>query len=197
MFIEGFQIYQIYTGLKQHFYTKSYDYWKYNKKTRLNKNTFEKRNDRNFFYVMNNFFNTRKELEEYFISGFKHENYYISEFVRNKGMMIEYLKEHSMIINSLKNAIIKDLNKIETKDYIISGEIFKDCMRDDINLETMCFFDIFFALFTYYDKYFNNIQYQDKKIFLKKYNSYLINTIKKDLLMDIKKIYYNKLIKRS
>lgn len=45
----GFEAYQLYLALKQHFTVQSYDYFKYNGKVRAKRETFEKRRDRFFF----------------------------------------------------------------------------------------------------------------------------------------------------
>lgn len=44
-----FETFKLYIALKNHFTLKTYDYFKYNGKTRTSQKSFEKRNDKFFF----------------------------------------------------------------------------------------------------------------------------------------------------
>ena len=63
----AFESYKMYVALKLHFTTDSYDYFKFNGKTRVTETNFEKRKDRYFFKKLTN----RKKDDEilpYFVS---------------------------------------------------------------------------------------------------------------------------------
>ncbi len=45
----GYDVYKSYIALKNHFNSDTYDYFRYQGKTRANKQTFQNRNDRHFF----------------------------------------------------------------------------------------------------------------------------------------------------
>ena len=64
--MNGYLAYQIYQSLKLHF-TSDYDAVKYNYKTAVKRNTFEKRRDRYFFEKLSRRFN-REQLIDYFTS---------------------------------------------------------------------------------------------------------------------------------
>ena len=49
MKMTGFECYKTYLALKHHFTNQSYDYFKYNGKTKANEQTFKTRKDRYFF----------------------------------------------------------------------------------------------------------------------------------------------------
>jgi hypothetical protein len=47
-----FEAYKLYTAIKNHFTTESYDYFKYNGKVRASEHTFETRKDKYMFYKL-------------------------------------------------------------------------------------------------------------------------------------------------
>ena len=47
--MEAFQAYKTYVAIKNHFTSKTYDFFKYNGRTKASRSTFEKRNDKYFF----------------------------------------------------------------------------------------------------------------------------------------------------
>ena len=64
--MDGYQTYQIYQSLKLHF-TSDYDAVKYNYRTAVKRDTFERRRDRYFFEKLSRRFNKEK-LIHYFTS---------------------------------------------------------------------------------------------------------------------------------
>ena len=65
----AFESYRMYIALKLHFTTDSYDYFKFNGKTRVTETNFEKRKDRYFFKKLTN---RKKDAEilPYFVANF-------------------------------------------------------------------------------------------------------------------------------
>ena len=64
-----FDCYKIYLALKNHFTKDSYDYHKYNGRTRATVETFYKRKDRFWFEKMCRK-KTEKEVEDFFVANF-------------------------------------------------------------------------------------------------------------------------------
>lgn len=50
--MNGYEVYKCYIALKNHFNSDTYDYFRYSGKTRANKITFQRRNDKHFFDVV-------------------------------------------------------------------------------------------------------------------------------------------------
>lgn len=50
--MNGYEVYKCYIALKNHFNSDTYDYFRYGGKTRANKITFQRRNDKHFFDVV-------------------------------------------------------------------------------------------------------------------------------------------------
>jgi hypothetical protein len=193
--LDGFEAFLIYIGIKNHFFSKSYDYWKYNRKCNINLSSFEKRADKKFFYVIAKKFKRKKYLEEYFIANFKiNQKYHISNLIDEESE--NRYRKHNKIVDSLlfttkNNLSLIDKKKCKENKYIINGNILKDVYTDVIALETLCFFDLFYKLFAYYDNNFKNTLYEHNKLFLKKYSLYLNYTVNRNLLNKIH-LMYNK-----
>ena len=66
---EGFSAYQTYVAVRNHFKQESYDYFKYNGKTRVGQDSFLKRNDRYFFAKLQRKLNN-DELIGFFVANF-------------------------------------------------------------------------------------------------------------------------------
>ena len=81
----AFESYKMYVALKLHFTTDSYDYFKFNGKTRVSETNFEKRKDRYFFKKLTN----RKKDDEilpYFVANFVADSSgWIGNMVRSDG----------------------------------------------------------------------------------------------------------------
>ena len=67
--MSAFDVYSIYLGVKTHFTSKKYDYFRYEGRTRTSEEKFNKRNDRYFFEKLSKKF-TKEEIEQYFVSNF-------------------------------------------------------------------------------------------------------------------------------
>jgi hypothetical protein len=69
MKMTGFQCFQTYLALKNHFSSGCYDYFKYNGKTSVREDSFKMRKDRYFFEAMSRKRNDT-EIREFFVSNF-------------------------------------------------------------------------------------------------------------------------------
>jgi len=66
----GFDAYATYQALKLHFTSDSYDYFKYNKKTRCSVDTFDKRRDKYMFHKLAKKYPTPEEVEYFLAASF-------------------------------------------------------------------------------------------------------------------------------
>ena len=66
---EGFAAYQTYVAIRNHFKQDSYDFFKYNGKTRVGQDSFLKRNDKYFFAKLQRKLST-SELVGFFVANF-------------------------------------------------------------------------------------------------------------------------------
>ena len=106
--MNGFQTYQIYNALKLHF-TTDYDAVKYNFKTAVKRDTFEKRRDRYFFEKLSRRFTKEKLI-----------HYYTSNLIENPNVWIGDMKDdtYSKYIarhDKLTYMLTQDMSKLSDK----------------------------------------------------------------------------------
>jgi hypothetical protein len=65
----GFEAYRLYSALKLHFTSSSYDYFKYNGKTNVSQESFLKRKDKYSFYKLSRKY-TLDELQNFYVANF-------------------------------------------------------------------------------------------------------------------------------
>jgi hypothetical protein len=69
----GFAAFALYNALKTHFTSKSYDFFKYNGKTNVSKETFMKRKDKYSFYKLSRKYSL-EELRNFYLANFVYGN---------------------------------------------------------------------------------------------------------------------------
>lgn len=80
--MSDFEVYQLYLAIKLHFSSDTYDFFKFNGKTRTNIKSFEKRKDKYFFKKLSLKF-SREELIQYFVAHFvQDDNTWIGDISR-------------------------------------------------------------------------------------------------------------------
>lgn len=144
--MNGYQTYQIYQALKLHF-TTDYDAVKYNFKTAVKVDTFEKRRDRYFFEKLSRNYN-REQLIEYFTANLVHNpNKWIGEFEDN--MLNEYISRKEKITYLVAEDMKIMANKGYTFDELCSlfdnktwNPLIEALRSDEIHLETITIIDI-------------------------------------------------------
>lgn len=144
--MNGYQTYQIYQALKLHF-TSDYDAVKYNFKTAVRQDTFERRKDRYFFEKISRRLN-REQLIQYFTSNLIHNtNMWIGEF--NDDRWNEYIARQE----KLTYMVTEDMKIMADKGYSFdelcsisndktSNPLIEALRSDEIHLETVTVIDI-------------------------------------------------------
>ena len=144
--MDGYQTYQIYQSLKLHF-TSDYDAIKYNFKTAVRKDTFERRRDRYFFEKLSRRFDKEK-LVHYFTSNLiqnpniwigdmsdKIYNDYVSRYDK-----LTYMLSQDMKLMSDKGYSFDQL--CTTSDNNTSNVFLESLRADEIHLESVALVDI-------------------------------------------------------
>jgi hypothetical protein len=144
--MNGYQTYQIYQSLKLHF-TTDYDAVKYNYKTAVRQDTFERRRDRYFFEKLSRKFNKEK-LIHYFtanlihnpkvwIGDMKEETYneYISRYDK-----LTYMVTQDMKLMAEKGYSFDDI--CSTSDNNSTNPLLESLRADEIHLESVVLVDI-------------------------------------------------------
>tara|TARA_Y100000004_G_scaffold130349_1_gene146980 strand:- start:657 stop:1283 length:627 start_codon:yes stop_codon:yes gene_type:complete len=144
--VNGYETYKIYQALRLHF-TTDYDAVKYNFKTAVKVDTFEKRRDRYFFEKLSRNYN-REELIQYFAANLIHNtNMWIGEF--NDNRLNEYISRKE----KLTYLVTEDMKKMSDKGYTFDdlcslfdnktwNPLIEALRSDEIHIETVAVIDI-------------------------------------------------------
>lgn len=139
--MSAFEVYKDYVALKNHFTKPEYDYFKYNGKSRLKLDSFNKRKDKIFFEKLAK----NKEYHKYLIANFSvNQNLWIRDITySDNGERIykEWLKKQQSLAYMFKN----DLNKLSPQfdDNLTCNDgqhpkLLKLYLGGEIMLETVC-----------------------------------------------------------
>ena len=107
MSYNGFDVYKIYLGVKLHFTTDTYDYYKYSGKVNATLDSFTKRKDRYFFYKLSTRYSP-SEVLEFFVSNFVDDSKkWIGNLLNDDGhkVYLKYKKYFQSFDYSLRNGI--------------------------------------------------------------------------------------------
>ena len=66
--ISGYEAFGLYQSLKLHFTTDSYDYFKYNGKTKVTVTAFENRKDKYHFYKLSRKYTNKEDLINFIVA---------------------------------------------------------------------------------------------------------------------------------
>ena len=144
--MDGYQTYQIYQSLKLHF-TSDYDAVKYNYRTAVKRDTFERRRDRYFFEKLSRRFDKEKLI-----------HYFTSNLIQNPNVWIgdmsdEIYNAYIARYDKLTYMLSQDMNLMSDKEYSFdqlcttsddnTTNVFLESLRtDEIHLESVVLVDI-------------------------------------------------------
>ena len=194
--MDGFDAYKTYLAIKQHFRSKSYDFFKYNGKVKASPTSYETRKDKYFF--------------EKASKKFKHEDfidYVVANITRNSDSWIGNLlgennqinyKKWQKVTESLAYTFREDMDIIcDYEEDFNKVFVMKDgqhpillrlYLRKKISLETMVILDFLVGYSEIWYKY-NDIIVDDFVDMMRKYKPFLLNRV------DVNKKKYIKIIK--
>ena len=185
----SFEVYQIYMGLKLHFTSENYDYFKYGGKTRVNIDKFyQRRNIVHFFEKLKTKYKPQ-QLIEYFASNFilgKTDIFLIGEDGddvytewKRRIQSMAYIFQQDINILLAKVDHFDDLFKIDDGRNPV---ILKSYYHDDITIETFVILQNILGFFKQFDSELNDdIVWPDKKLLCSKYSIFLNMDTKKYL----------------
>jgi hypothetical protein len=177
-----FEAYKTYLALKNHFTKSTYDYHKYNKKTRASLQSFYKRKDRFWFEKVSRQ-KTEKEVEQFFVSNFitcsDPQTLWIGEIIRNgEGNYREWQKKIqslSYIFKGEVESVFADVN-FDSLFHIEGSRhpmILKMHLRGNISLETMIILDRILGYKRKFDKKLDDPVWQLISMKMSKYGPFL------------------------
>jgi hypothetical protein len=171
-----FECYCEYIALKQHFTQKSYDYIKYNGVSRASKESFERRNDKNFFYRLSK----EKQPFRLLLSNFVYnDKSWIGDLVLNKQAEENYKKWNSIqkTIEYVYSQDICNLKENFNDNILTNGEIpyiIELYQYKKINIETVVILDQLVSCVKYWDKKIKDPLYEELSFKIKKYSPFVV-----------------------
>lgn len=196
--MDAFEAYKAYLALKSHFNNKTYDFFKYNGRTRASKNTFEKRTDKYFFHKLAK----RDDVIPFLVSNFLITDCWVGDLV-NEQIAEKTYREWKKRQDSLSYIFSNDIEKLDddfnSNFMVVDGahpKILKMYLRKEVTPETLLILEDILGFFRLWnrrieEKYIWPVEH----IKLKKYRPFFtINPEKyKKILVDkIKDISYHK-----
>lgn len=181
MRMEAIDAYRTYLAIKNHFTLDSYDYFRYNKKSRVSLDTFLKRKDRIFFAKLGN----RKDayLESFLVANFLYQtNMWVGELLSDEceERYKNWKRRQESLSYHFKNEMefVSDLSAEEFNElfHSVNGnhpEIIQKYVRKEISLETLCILDHILKFIHKTDKFISDPIYIDISKLCKKYQPFL------------------------
>ena len=141
---QAYEAYKLYVALKNHFNSKTYDFFKYGGRSKASKKTFDNRSDKYFFYKLAD----RKDKIEFLVSNFVGSaSSWIGDLVNNETSEKNY-RDFVKYRDSMTYMSKEDLSKMDPdfdKNFAVEkGKhplLLRLFLRSDIRLETMVILD--------------------------------------------------------
>jgi len=150
----GYEAFCLYHALKMHFTSDTYDFIKYNGKTKISIDAFENRKDKYYFYKLSRR-NTQEDYKEFLISNFVNdENIWVGTLLLEESLNVhrERMKTIQSLTYSFKEDISKIFDTVSTPDDILKVEddyptLLTMMLRKEIKLETLCIMNSLMGFF--------------------------------------------------
>ena len=178
----GYEAFSIYNALKLHFSQQSYDYFKYNGKSRISVSSFENRKDKYHFYKL-----SRKYKEDEYI------NFLVANFILNDKTWagdllkdeaeanylrrMKYMQSMSYSFDNDCSLIFEDLNdpnevlKVEDGEYPV---LLMMAFRKEIQPETLVILNALLNFFPVWERQISDtIRWPDYRMKMLKYTAFV------------------------
>ena len=188
---EGYDAYTLYLGIKLHFYSKDYDFVKYNGKVKSDINSFLKRKDK---YHFGKLYRTYKnELQDFYIANLSLKDKWAGDLLDNECEKVyKEWKKRNQKLTYMFNTEVSDLlrkRNIQKVLEVKNGQhpiLLKEFLAKKISLETICIMDEIIGFTKDWDRLISEkVVYPDVMLKINKYKSFISydhNTYKKELI---------------
>lgn len=175
--MDAFEAYKLYVALKNHFTSKTYDYFKYGGRTRASRTTFEKRTDKYFFHKLSK----RKDPLEFLVSNFVYNgDVWIGDIVQNAESE-KFYKQFLKTKESLSYIFINDCDKLDTvfdnNILVKDGQhpaLLRMVLRNEITVETLIILEDLLSFMRYWNRNItDNIVWPQLYLKCKKYKQFM------------------------
>jgi len=143
---DSFDAYQLYLGIKLHFYTDSYNFIQYNGKVKPDLKSFLKRNDRFQFGKLARKYN--RDLQDFYIANLSFKDYWVGDLLepdahkrytewKKRNQKLKYMFE-TEVGKILEKKKIQEVLKVENGNH---PWLLKQYLANNISIETMSILD--------------------------------------------------------
>ena len=154
---EGYDAYCLYLAINNHFYSDSYDYFKYNGKVSAKLESFMKRKDKYHFAKLSRKYND--ELRDFLVANFSKKKYYVRDLLEMEceKNYIEFKKRKQKLTYLITEEMRYLFDKYKHIDFCIGikdgqhSNILREYLGGRIAAETLVAVDKIFGIFTDYD----------------------------------------------
>jgi hypothetical protein len=133
-----FEAFKMYIAVKQHFSVSSYDYFKYNGKSRVSQNTFDTRKDKYSFYKLSK----QENVLDFLVANlYETPNMWVGELFSEEGnrRYMDYKKRRESLTYTFQNDIDLLLDNFDENFKVVDGgypHLLKLLTRKKISIET-------------------------------------------------------------
>ena len=158
---EGYDAYCLYLAINNHFYSDSYDYFKYNGKVSAKLESFMKRKDKYHFAKLSRKYND--ELKDFLVANFSKKRYYVRDLLEMEceKNYIEFKKRKQKLTYLITEEMRYLFDKYKHIDFCIGikdgqhSNILREYLGGRIAAETLVAADKIFGIFKDYDSMVN------------------------------------------
>lgn len=177
----GFAAYALWNALKLHFTSDSYDYFKYNGKTNVSKQTFANRKDKYQFYKLSRKYDL-EQLKYFYVANFLAGNgEWVGDLLQDgEGNYAKWQKTTQSLTYTFENDIIRLLDRVDNPNelLVVKQNQFPKLMmyatQGDICLETLIILDNIMNFFPMWEKeIYDDIVWPNFKMKCVKYRPFL------------------------
>jgi hypothetical protein len=178
--MEAIDAYKMYLAFKQHFSSKSYDYFKYNGRVRVSNDAFFKRRDKFFFGKLAK--EKGKFLEKYLLANFlKSDKVWVGDLLSedSESNYSNWLKIQESLTYTFKNEVdfLADVDSFDNEFAVIDGQhpnILRMYFQKKISLETLVILDDILGFTRKWDKEIEDpVLYPEVAVKIRKYRPFL------------------------
>ena len=174
--MEPIDVYLMYCAMKAHFSKNSYDFHKYDGKTKVSRNSFWKRNDKYFFVKLAKKHDDRDSIQDYLVSNFiRDRRGYIANFNDENYKVWKDRKTdfYNIFFDELR-PLVKDFEPLFQTKNNNHPKLLKEFLGDRVSLETLIILDDLVDFSTGWDRELKeDIVWPDLKKFMKNYKGFL------------------------
>ena len=174
--MEAIDVYIMYCAMKAHFSRKDYDFFKYNGKTKVSRDSFWKRKDRFFFVKLSKKYKTEIEIRNYLVSNFiKDKSGYIANFSEEnyKSWLLRRSGFFEQFVIEMK-PFIKEFEPLFEVKGSSHPKLLKEFLGSRVSLETMLVLDELVSFSKKWDKQLeDDIVWIDLKKLIENYKGFL------------------------